>query len=94
VNYGAAGSAVVREFVVQNAVYGIEQFRLDGLRLDAVHAIRDGSDTHLLKNIAARIRQLPLSRPVHVLLENEENRPHVWNAATIAAIQAARMARS
>jgi len=73
VNYDAEGSAVVREFVIRNAVYWIEQFRLDGLRLDAVHAIKDDSDSHLLEDIAARIRRLPLGRPVHLLLENEEN---------------------
>jgi maltooligosyltrehalose trehalohydrolase len=73
VNYDAEGSAVVREFVIRNAVYWIEQFRLDGLRFDAVHAIKDDSDTHLLEDIASRIRRLELGRPVHLLLENEEN---------------------
>jgi maltooligosyltrehalose trehalohydrolase len=73
VNYDAEGSKVIREFVIQNAIYWIEEFHLDGLRLDAVHAIKDDSTTHILDEIARRIHQLPIVRPVHLLLENEEN---------------------
>jgi maltooligosyltrehalose trehalohydrolase len=73
VNYDDEGSDVVRELIIQNAVYWIEEFHLDGLRLDAVHAIKDDSTTHVLEEIVRRIRQLPIRRPVHVVLENEEN---------------------
>ncbi len=73
VNYDAAGSEIVREFIVENAMYWIEEFHLDGLRLDAVHAIKDDSAKHMLQEIADRVRRLPLGRPVHLLLENEEN---------------------
>ena len=73
VNYDAEGSEVIREFIIQNAVYWIQEFHLDGLRLDAVHAIKDDGTTHILGEIARRIRQLPIDRPVHLLLENEEN---------------------
>jgi malto-oligosyltrehalose trehalohydrolase len=41
-------SRPVREFFVHNALYWIEEFRVDGLRLDAVHAIRDTSATDIL----------------------------------------------
>jgi len=73
VNYDAEGSEVIREFIIQNAVYWIQEFHLDGLRLDAVHAIKDDTTTHILDEIARRIRRLPIVRPVHLLLENEEN---------------------
>jgi maltooligosyltrehalose trehalohydrolase len=73
VNYDAEGSPAVREFVVQNAIYWIDEFRLDGLRLDAVHAIKDDSDPHLLDEIAARVRAAAPDRMIHLLLENEEN---------------------
>jgi maltooligosyltrehalose trehalohydrolase len=73
VNYDAEGSDVIREFVIENATYWIDEFHLDGLRLDAVHAIKDDSDTHVLKAIADRARQVAPNRPVHLLLENEEN---------------------
>jgi maltooligosyltrehalose trehalohydrolase len=73
VNYDAEGSDVIREFIIQNAVYCIDEFHLDGLRLDAVHAIKDSSTAHVLEEIASRIRRLPIGRPVHLVLENEEN---------------------
>ena len=50
VNFDASGSEVVREFIIQNALYWIEEFRFDGLRLDAVHAIKDDGKRHLLIN--------------------------------------------
>ena len=73
VNYDAEGSDVIREFIIQNAVYWINEFHLDGLRLDAVHAIKDDSTAHVLDEIASRVRQLSVDRPLHLLLENEEN---------------------
>jgi maltooligosyltrehalose trehalohydrolase len=73
VNYDAEGSDVVREFVIQNALYWIEEFHLDGLRLDAVHAIKDDSIPHLLDEIVDRVRLLSVGCPVHLILENEEN---------------------
>lgn len=73
VNFDAEGSGIVREFVIQNAIYWINEYRLDGLRLDAVHAIKDDSDTHVLDEIASRVRASAPGRHVHLLLENEEN---------------------
>ena len=51
VNYDADKSEMVREFVIQNAIYWISEFRLDGLRLDAVHAIKDDSETHIVDEL-------------------------------------------
>jgi maltooligosyltrehalose trehalohydrolase len=73
VNYDAAGSKLVREFVIENAIYWIEEFHLDGLRLDAVHAIKDDSTRHVLDEIASRVREAVPDRQIHLLLENEEN---------------------
>jgi maltooligosyltrehalose trehalohydrolase len=73
VNYDAEGSEMVREFVLQNAAFWIEQFHLDGLRLDAVHAIKDDSENHLLTEIPARLREAAPDRLIHLVLENEEN---------------------
>ena len=66
-------SEVVREFFIHNAMYWIEEYRLDGLRLDAVHAIIDDSDTHLLDELASRVRERFGDRHVHLVLENEKN---------------------
>jgi maltooligosyltrehalose trehalohydrolase len=73
VNYDADESEMVREFVIQNAIYWITQFRLDGLRLDAVHAIKDDSETHIVDELASRVRNASQSRHIHLLLENEDN---------------------
>ena len=67
-------SRPVRDFFIENAEYWIEEFHLDGLRLDAVHAIKDDARPHFLDELAARLRSR-YSRPIHLLLENESNDP-------------------
>ncbi len=73
INFDGPGSQVVRDFFVHNALYWIEEFHLDGLRLDAVHAILDDSPRHLLQELAERIRTAVPDRPIHLILENEDN---------------------
>ncbi|HEY4358664.1 MAG TPA: malto-oligosyltrehalose trehalohydrolase [Acidobacteriaceae bacterium] len=73
VNYDGDGSEAVREFVIHNALYWIEEFHLDGLRLDAVHAIKDDSSKHLLDELSERVRGAFTDRKVHLILENEDN---------------------
>ncbi|WP_439595253.1 malto-oligosyltrehalose trehalohydrolase [Falsiroseomonas sp.] len=72
-NFDGAESEPVREYFIHNALYWIEEFHLDGLRLDAVHAILDDSPRHLLEELAERVRAAVPDRPVHLVLENEEN---------------------
>lgn len=66
-------SEVVREYFIHNALFWLEEYHLDGLRFDAVHAIIDDSDTHFLDEMAARIRERFPDRHVHLVLENEKN---------------------
>ena len=73
INYDGKHSRPVRDFVVHNALYWLEEFHLDGLRLDAVHAIIDDSDEHLLDELARRVAESFPDRHVHLILENEEN---------------------
>jgi maltooligosyltrehalose trehalohydrolase len=73
INYDGDNSAAVRAFATDNALYWLQEFRLDGLRLDAVHAIKDDSSKHLLRELAERVRSTITDRPIHLLLENEEN---------------------
>jgi malto-oligosyltrehalose trehalohydrolase len=74
VNMDDAGSGHVREFFINNALYWLEEYGFDGLRFDAVHAIKDDSEKHFLVELAERIRKGPgAARHVHLILENEEN---------------------
>ncbi len=64
----------VREFFIHNALYWLEEYHLDGLRLDAVHAIIDGSEPPILTEIARAVRAGPgRERPVYLVLENLNN---------------------
>jgi maltooligosyltrehalose trehalohydrolase len=64
----------VRQFFAENALYWLAEYRFDGLRLDAVHAIRD---TGWLEEMAGFVRaHLPADRIVHLVLENDDNQVH------------------
>jgi maltooligosyltrehalose trehalohydrolase len=74
INFDGPNSAPVRDFFIHNALYWIEEYHLDGLRLDAVHAIIDDSQPDILQDIARAIMTGPgASRQVHLVLENEHN---------------------
>ncbi|WP_414448106.1 malto-oligosyltrehalose trehalohydrolase [Burkholderia sp. 22PA0099] len=63
--------AEVGRFFIDNALYWLEEFRIDGLRLDAVHAIDDAA---WLGELAARVRAYASGdRHIHLVLENERN---------------------
>ncbi len=72
-NYDGEGSRFVRDFVIENAIYWLSEFRMDGLRLDAVHAMKDDSDPHILLELADRIRSAFPERQIHLIVENEDN---------------------
>jgi maltooligosyltrehalose trehalohydrolase len=74
INFDGGGSRTVRDFYLHNALYWVEEYAFDGLRLDAVHAIRDDSDTHIVCEIARALRAGPgRERAVHLVLENDAN---------------------
>lgn len=61
----------VREYILANAEYWIEEFHLDGLRLDAVQEIKDNSPDHILAAIVRRVRQAARLRSVYISGEND-----------------------
>jgi malto-oligosyltrehalose trehalohydrolase len=74
INFDGPGSRTVRDFFIHNALYWLEEFHLDGLRLDAVHAIMDDSRPHLLEELAAAVGAGPgRQRQIHLVLENDRN---------------------
>jgi len=74
INFDGESSRPVRDFFVHNALYWLEEYRFDGLRLDAVHAIRDATKPDIVCEIARAVREGPGGeRHVHIALENNRN---------------------
>ncbi len=70
----------VKEFFVQNALYWINEFHIDGLRMDALHAIKEQEWLpELAADIRARIRP---GRHVHLVMEHEDNNNIIINAVS------------
>jgi maltooligosyltrehalose trehalohydrolase len=73
IDFDGRDSHWVREFFIHNALYWLDEFRCDGLRLDAVHAIFDDSEPHILMELAQRVRDCLPGRHIHLMLENDDN---------------------
>lgn len=72
-NFDREGCDTVRDFFVQNALYWLCEYRFDGLRLDAIHAIVDDSALDVVDELAQRVHETIRDRHVHLVLENENN---------------------
>jgi maltooligosyltrehalose trehalohydrolase len=74
INFDGEYSRTVRDFFIHNALYWIEEFQFDGLRIDAVHAMHDDSAQHFVDELARALREGPgKHREVHLVLENDLN---------------------
>ena len=71
IDFDGPHSAAVREYILSNAAYWIEEFHLDGLRLDATQTIFDGSPRHILIEIAETVREAAQGRSTYLVAENE-----------------------
>jgi maltooligosyltrehalose trehalohydrolase len=76
INFDDADREAARSFFVHNALYWIHEYNFDGLRLDAVHAIFDDSERHILAEISKEVRRSCADRHVHLILENDNNEAH------------------
>lgn len=63
----------MRRFVIQNALYWLAEYRLDGLRLDAIDGIDDPSDPDLVTELARTVRTFGFDRPIHLMTEDDRN---------------------
>jgi malto-oligosyltrehalose trehalohydrolase len=65
----------VRTYVIENALHWLRDYRFDGLRLDAVHAIAEPGEPHILPDLAAAVKDLAAEsgRHIHLVLENDDN---------------------
>jgi malto-oligosyltrehalose trehalohydrolase len=74
INFDGAGSRTVRDFFVHNALYWLEEYHIDGLRLDAIHAVYDGSGPHIVMELAHAARTGPgRGGNIYLTLENVHN---------------------
>jgi maltooligosyltrehalose trehalohydrolase len=77
INLDGESSGPVREYILQNAEMWLSEFHFDALRLDAVHALRDDSRTHILAALSERVDLLSarLGRPLVLIAESDLNDP-------------------
>jgi maltooligosyltrehalose trehalohydrolase len=75
INIGGPQSGEVREYIIENALRWMRDFHIDGLRLDAVHALVDHTGTHILEELAVRTETLSahLGRPLTLIAESDLN---------------------
>ncbi len=79
VNFDGPGSDQVRRFFADNALMWLRDYHLDGLRLDAVHAIIDTSAVHFLEQLAGEVGDLEneLGRHLVLIAESDLNDPRI-----------------
>ncbi len=73
----------VRDFVIGNALYWLSDYRFDGLRLDAVHAIAEPGETSILAELSRAVGGLAreTGRHIHLMLENDDNAARLLDAS-------------
>lgn len=81
-NLDGPESDQVRRFVIDNALMWLRDFHVDGLRIDAVHALRDTRATHLLEQLAVEVEALSthVRRPLSLIAESDLNDPRLVTA--------------
>ena len=71
INFDGNNSAGVRTFFAKNAAYWIDEYHLDGLRLDATQALNDSSNEHIMATIAREARAAAGAKSIYLVAENE-----------------------
>ena len=79
VNLDQPGSDEVRAFLIENALMWLRDYHLDGLRLDAVHALADQRALHFLEELSARVLSLSarVNRELVLIAESDANDPRL-----------------
>jgi 1,4-alpha-glucan branching enzyme/maltooligosyltrehalose trehalohydrolase len=86
INFDGNDSRRVRDFFIHNALYWLEEYHFDGLRLDAVHAIIDDSQPDIVTELAAAVHaKFGKTRQVHLILENDANTASYLQQESIVA---------
>jgi maltooligosyltrehalose trehalohydrolase len=79
VNLDGPGSDEVRAYIVENALHWLRDYHVDGLRLDAVHALTDTRAIHILEELSTAVDRLAqrLGRPLALVAETDLNDPRI-----------------
>lgn len=86
INFDGNDSRIVRDFFIHNALYWLEEYHFDGLRLDAVHAIIDNSRPDIVTELATTVHEkFGHTRQIHLILENDANIASYLQQESIAA---------
>lgn len=87
-DFDGPDAAGVRRHFVENARRWVREYHVDGLRLDAIHAITDASPVHILTEVAeaARAEAKALGRPVHLIAESHDNDRRIVLPAAAAGL--------
>ncbi len=75
INYDDAGAGEVRKYVIENALYWVREYHLDGLRLDAIQTIQDDSPQPIVSEIQEKVQEFAreAGRAICVVAETDEN---------------------
>ncbi len=75
INFDGFSSDEVRSFFIENALYWIEEFHIDGLRLDATHAFSDLSPKHFLEELSEKVKEKAksLNKSIYLIAESDRN---------------------
>ena len=75
INFDGADSDEVRRFFIENAMYWLEDYHFDALRLDAIHGIYDFGAHHVLAELNSQVAELSqrLGRKIHLIAESDLN---------------------
>jgi maltooligosyltrehalose trehalohydrolase len=82
INFDGPHSGPVREFFIANAGYWIDEYHLDGLRLDATQQIFDSSAESIITAVTRHVREAAAGRKTFVVAENEPQ--HAWLVHPVA----------
>lgn len=77
INFDGPDNGPVREFFISNAGYWIDEFHMDGLRLDATQQIFDSSPLNVMTEIARKVRACARGRSTFIVAENEPQHPRL-----------------
>jgi len=77
VNLDGPQNGPVRRFIIENALMWLDDFHVDGLRIDAVHALQDDSSVHVLTELATAVAAMEthVRRPLPLIAESDLNDP-------------------